>query len=189
MKKGILVILALSMTLSFAACGQNNKGNNADVNNSKAVVESKDKEVKEEKKYETFMAMIDGISYDEYYFRKANDSLKLYKEEKLNEYLEKAAKITTKALADNNISEENAVIIKLYKNANGNKEEKDFVIVYNENKEVEKVHEVFISIDKMTYEPSFKEIIENKEIMTEQFKNLFKAHLEEEAKAAVEADK
>lgn len=169
MKKVLSIILAGMMTFSLTACG------------SKATTETSKEVTKEEKKveetktedvkHESFESLLNAIAEKDYSYSEV-DTIKIMKEEDMAKYQEKAKAIVDKAMEDNKIEVAKAKVYPYYRNANGDKSEKDYVVVYGDDKAPTTVYEIVLNISD-EFEPSLKEVKETKDIMDDQFKTLF----------------
>lgn len=176
MKKVLSLVLAAGMMVSLVACGNSTatSGNNAEP----AKTESKEKtEAKVEVTYDNFVALLNGTANKDYYYNEIN-TIKLMKKDDEKAYIAKAKAVVDKAMADNKIDAAKAKVYPYYKNVNGTKEEKDYVVVYGDDKAPTTVYEINLTIPD-NYEPALKDVKENKEMVSQkQFAELFKAELE-----------
>lgn len=176
MKKVLSLILAAGMMVSIVACGNSTatSGNNAEP----AKTESKEKtEAKVEVTYDNFVALLNGTANKDYYYNEIN-TIKLMKKDDEKAYIAKAKAVVDKAMADNKIDAAKAKVYPYYKNVNGAKEEKDYVVVYGDDKAPTTVYEINLTIPD-NYEVALKDVKENKEMVSQkQFAELFKAELE-----------
>jgi len=177
MKKVISLVLAAGMMVSLVACGNSAaKSGNA---GEQTKVENKEKPKEEVKEvtYENFVSLLNGTANKDYFYNEIN-TIKLMKKDDEKAYIAKAKAIVDKAMADNKIDAAKAKVYPYYRNANGDKLEKDYVVVYGDDKAPVTVYEITLSIPD-NYEPALKEAKENKEMVSQkQFAELFKAELE-----------
>ena len=174
-KKILSSILVLVLASSLVACGSSKE-----VANNETPVKQEDaaktEAPKEEIKFESIGQILDSAAQkDEYYSDMYN--LKILNKAAITAYEGKALVITQKAMVDNKIDAKNAKVYAYYNNINGVKFEKDYIVVYDANKVPTTVHEVIIAISDKD-EPSLKEVKENKEMITAEFKSLFPKELE-----------
>lgn len=176
MKKVLSIVLAAAMMVSIVACG-NSKATNGNTTEP-AKTESKAKtEEKVEVTYDNFVSLLNGTANKDYFYNEIN-TIKLMKKEDEKAYIAKAKAIVDKAMADNKIDAAKAKVYPYYKNVNGEKTEKDYVVVYGDDKAPTTVYEITLTIPD-NYEPALKEAKENKEMVSQkQFAELFKAELE-----------
>lgn len=194
MKKVLSIVLAAVLTFSLTACANNakkangnkEKATNAAVtNNNKNEAKDDKKEEnteeakKEEVKYETLGALLNGVSEKDYYYDDI-DTIKILDEKKKEAYSEKSKAVLDKEMADKKIDANKAKVYSYYKNVNGDKYQKDYVVVYGDDKVPTTVYEVEMTISDKD-EPSLKETKENKEMITDEFKKLFKDDIEKPA--------
>jgi len=178
MKKVLSIVLAAGMMFSIVGCGNSETKTEKPAENTK--VESKEQtkeEAKQEVTYDNFVSLLNGTANKDYFYNEIN-TIKLMKKDDEKAYIEKAKAVVDKAMADNKIDASKAKVYPYYKNVNGEKQEKDYVVVYGEDKVPTTVYEITLTIPD-NYEPTVKETKENKEIVKEkQFADLFKAELE-----------
>ncbi|MCB2291243.1 hypothetical protein LGK97_16060 [Clostridium sp. CS001] len=174
-KKILSSILVLVMAGSLVACGSSKE----EVKNDAPVKQeepAKTEAPKEEIKFESIGQILDSAAQkDEYYSDKYN--LKILKKDAIAAYEEKAAAVTQKAMADNKIDAKSSKVYPYYNNISGVRFEKDYIVVYDANKVPVAVHELIIAVSDKD-EPSFKEVKENKEMITDEFKALFPQEIE-----------
>ena len=177
-KKIISSILVLVVAGSLVACGNNKNAttNDTTTKQEETTTTETTEAPKEEIKFESVGQILDSISEKDYYYSD-HYNLKILKKEPLAAYEAKATAITEKAMVDNKIDAKSAKVYKYYNNINGVRFEKDYVVVYDANKVPTTVYEVTISLSDKD-EPSLKEVKENKEIITDEFKTLFPKELE-----------
>lgn len=177
-KKILSSILVLVMAGSLVACGSNEnatKNDTATKQEETTKVETTEAP-KEEIKFESVVQVLDSISEKDSYYSD-NYNLKILKKAPLTAYMDKAAAITEKAMADNKIDAKTAKVYKYYNNINGVRFEKDYVVVYDANKVPTTAYEIIIALSDKD-EPSLKEVKENKELITDEFKSLFPKEFE-----------
>jgi len=177
MKKVISIVLAAGMMVSLVACGNSADKDKKPAENTK--VESKDttkEQAKQEVTYDTFVSLLNGTANKDYFYNEIN-TIKLMKKDDEKAYVAKAKAVVEKAMADNKIDAKKAKVYPYYKNVNGSKLEKDYVVVYGDDKAPTTVYEITLTIPD-NYEPALKETKENKEMVSQkQFADLFKAEL------------
>ena len=177
-KKILSSMVVLVMVGSLVACGNNkNVVKNDTATKQEETKKTETTEVpKEEIKFESVVQILDSISEKDYYYSD-HYNLKILKDDALTAYESKAAVITQKAMTDNKIDAKSAKVYMYYNNISGVRFEKDYIVVYDVNKVPTTVYEVIIAISDKD-EPSLKEVKENKEIITDEFKTLFPVELE-----------
>ncbi|GAA0121156.1 MAG: hypothetical protein KID00_09765 [Clostridium argentinense] len=173
MKKVLSIILAGMMTVSLTACGNNATTEKAETNKEVATEGNKTEEAEtaEEVKYDNFGALLNSIAEKDYGYSEV-DTLKIMKEEEVTKYQEKAKAVVDKAMEDNKIDVSKAKVYPYYINVNGDKSEKDYVVVYGDDKVPTTVYEIILTVSD-EYEPSLKEVKEVKDLINDQFKTLF----------------
>jgi hypothetical protein len=177
-KKILSSILVLCMAASLVACGSaNNVAKNATATKQEETKKTEETVAPVETiKFESITQILDSISQkDSYYSDRYN--LKILKKDPLAAYEAKAVAITEKAMTDNKIDAKSAKVYMYYNNISGVRFEKDYIVVYDATKVPTTVYEVTIAISDKD-EPSLKEVKENKEIITDEFKALFPVELE-----------
>lgn len=179
-KKFLSSILVLVMAGSLIACG-----NNKNVTKNDAATKQEETKTTEttaapveEVKFETVGQILDSISEKDFYYSD-HYNLKILKKAALKAYEDKAAVVTQKAMVDNKIDAKSAKVYMYYNNINGVRFEKDYIVVYDASKVPTTAYELTIAVSDKD-EPSFKEIKENKEMITDEFKTLFPAELKAE---------
>ncbi|WP_010293951.1 lipoprotein [Clostridium senegalense] len=197
MKKVLSIVLAAVLTFSLTACGANTTNKNDTKENTtntettnKKDENKKDEEKTEEKaeevKYEEFGQLLNAVSEKDYYYddigtiKILNDVKKEVNAAKKEEYIKKTKEIIDKEMTDKKVDLSKIKVYDYYKNANGEKSQKSYVVVYGDDKVPTTVYEVMFDISE-TDEPSLKETKENKELINDDFKTLFKADLEKPA--------
>lgn len=179
MKKIISLVLAAGMMASFVGCGNSaaTSGNSAEQTKVESKEQPKEKAKQEEVTYDNFAALLNGTANKDYFYNEIN-TIKLMKKEDEKAYTEKAKVLVEKAMVDNKIDATKAKVYPYYRNVNGDKLEKDYVVVYGDDKAPTTVFEITLTIPN-NYEPTLKEVKEIKDIVTQkQFAELFKAELE-----------
>jgi len=157
------------MTFSLTACGSKTE---TETNKEVTKEENKVEETKtEEVKHESFKSLLNSIAEKDYGYSEV-DTIKIMKEEDVAKYQEKAKAVVNKAMEDNKIEAAKAKVYPYYINVNGDKSEKDYVVVYGDDKVPTTVYEIVLSISD-EFEPSLKEVKETKDIINDQFKTLF----------------
>lgn len=169
MKKVLSIILAGMMTFSLTACGSKTE---TETNKEVTKEENKVEETKkEEVKHESFKSLLNSIAEKDYGYSEV-DTIKIMKEEDVAKYQEKAKAVVDKAMEDNKIEAAKVKVYPYYINVNGDKSEKDYVVVYGDDKVPTTVYEIVLNISD-EFEPSLKEVKETKDIINDQFKTLF----------------
>lgn len=173
MKKVLSIILAGMMTFSLTACGSNATTEKTETNKEVATEGSKAEEnqTTEEIKYDKFSSLLNSIAEKDYGYSEV-DTFKIMKEEEITKYQEKAKSVVDKAMEDNKIEAAKAKVYPYYINVNGDKSEKNYVVVYGEDKVPTTVYEIILNVSD-EFEPSLKEVKETKDIIDDQFKTLF----------------
>ncbi|GAA0125590.1 hypothetical protein UT300019_14920 [Clostridium sp. CTA-19] len=192
MKKVLSIVLAAVLTFSLTACGANttNKNDAKENATNTEATNKKDEEKTEEKaeevKYEEFGQLLNAVSEKDYYYddigtiKILNDVKKEVNAAKKEDYTKKTKEIIDKEMTDKKVDVSKTKIYDYYKNANGEKSQKSYVVVYGDDKVPTTVYEVMFDISESD-EPSLKETKENKELINDDFKTLFKADLEKPA--------
>jgi len=184
MKKIFATILAASLALSLAACSSNGQATPAE-NNTKTTSEStasKSDDVFKfvPKEVTTFTDILDNLgNKDNYYLDTTGTTLKILDNAKFKAYTEKASAITKKAMEDQKVDVANTKVYTYHKNANGEKSEKDYVVVYDANKVPTDLYEVTMTVDDKD-EPTFKEVKKVENSVDDNFKKLFAEELKAE---------
>lgn len=179
MKKIISLVLAAGMMVSLVACSNSTATNENSTDKTK--VESKEQPKEEAKQeevtYDNFVGLLNGTANKDYYYNEIN-TIKLMTKDAEKAYVAKAKVVVDKAMADNKIDATKAKVYPYYRNVNGDKIEKDFVVVFGDDKAPTTVFEITLTIPD-SYEPALKEVKENKDMVAQkQFAELFKAELE-----------
>lgn len=170
MKKILTAVLALTLTLSLAACSQKDqKQASADSTNKEAKAdEFKAKDVT------MFTDILDNLgNKDYYYIDTTGNTIKILDKAKFTAYKTKAKAITDKAMADQKVDMKNTKIYTYFRNANGDKAEKDYVVVYDASKTPTDLYEVNIKIDDKD-EPALKDAKKVDKAVDDNFKKFFK---------------
>jgi hypothetical protein len=173
MKKILTAVLALTLTLtlSLAACSQKDQKQASADNTTKQ--ESKADEFKP-KDVTMFTDILDNLgNKDYYYLDTTGNTIKILDKAKFTAYQTKAKAITDKAMADQKVDMKNAKVYTYFRNANGDKAEKDYVVVYDASKTPTDLYEVNMKIDDKD-EPTLKDAKKVDKAVDDNFKKFFK---------------
>lgn len=174
MKKILTAILALTLTLTLAACSQKDQ-KEASANNTQKQ-ESKADEFKP-KDVAMFTDILDNLgNKDYYYLETSGNTLKILDKAKFKAYQDKAKAITEKAMADQKVDMKNAKVYTYHRNVNGDKAEKDYVVVYDANKVPTDLYEVNMTVNDKD-EPTFKDAKKVDKAVDDNFKKFFKGEV------------
>lgn len=183
MKKILAAILAASLTLSLAACSSKEKPKTAENTNKPNTESSSGK--KDDifkfvpKKVTVFTDILDNLgNKDNYYLDTTGTTLKILDKDAFKAYTEKASAITKKAMEDQKVDMANTKVYTYHKNANGDKAEKDYVVVFDANKVPTDLYEVSMTVDDKG-EPTFKEAKKVENAVDDNFKKLFADEVKE----------
>lgn len=165
MKKLISLILSVMFIVSFAACAQKPAENTQ--KSSSAVNEFKPKEVV------LFTDILDNLgNKDYYYLDTTGNTIKILDKAPFKAYSEKSSAITKKAMEDAKVDTTKMKVYNFYRNVNGQKLQKDYVVVYDANKVPSELYEVTMTINDKD-EPALKETKKLDKTIDDNFKKLF----------------
>jgi hypothetical protein len=172
MKKILVGVLSLIIGLSFIGCTKKE--------------EVKEKQTSTEVQTEApkpaitkFTDILDQLSDKDYYYAdETGNIIKILDVKVLEAYNKKAEEIRIQVMKEKSIDLANAKVYPYFRNVNGEKSEKDYVIVYNSDKTATEVYEVIMTVSD-TDEPVLKEV--NKldgKLIDDNFTKFFKDELQ-----------
>jgi uncharacterized lipoprotein YehR (DUF1307 family) len=169
MKKFLSVILASVLVVSLAACSKDNTKDAKQGTNTPAAADQKKDEFKP-KEVTKFADILDNMGNKDYYFVDSS-VIKITSDTKV--YNEKVNKIVTDAMKEKNVDvKTSAKTYNYYKNVNGNKEHKVYVVVFDANKAPIDLYEVSMTISDKD-EPALKDVKKVDNAINEAFKTNF----------------
>lgn len=170
MKKVSGVIIAIILMFSLVGCSNSQTKNNE----SSAAANTTDSEQKE---VTQFTDILDNLSNKDYFYMDDTGStIKILDKDPFDAYRKKSDAIITKEMQSKNVDLKSAKTYVYYKNVNGDRSEKDYVVAYDTSKSPIAVYEVDIKISDKD-EPSLKETKKLDKIINDNFKKLFKEEL------------
>lgn len=175
MKKVVSILMTMIVALSFAACGAKQDTTKNSDQKKTETISSSDSSFKA-KDVAVFTDILDNISNKDYFY---SDSLvvKINDKKAFKDYQVKAEDVLKKAMADKNVDMKNSKSYTYYKNVNGDRMEKDFIVVYDDSKNAKEIYEVTMKISDKD-EPAFSETKKLDKVVDDKFKELFKKDLE-----------
>ena len=176
MKKILAAILAISFTLSLAACSAKEEKSTATDNKAKQEVK-KDGQLDSDfkaKEVAVFTDILDNLGNKDYfYLDTSGGTIKILNKDSFKAYADKAKAVREKALTDQKVNLNSSKVYTYYSNVNGKRTEKDYVVVYDASKVPTDLYEVTMTIDEKD-EPTFKEVKKVDKAVDDKFKTLFK---------------
>jgi hypothetical protein len=169
MKKFLSVILASVLVVSLAACSKDNTKDAKQEAKTPAAADQKKDEFKP-KEVTKFADILDNMGNKDYYFVDSN-VIKITTNTKV--YNEKVTKIVEDTMKAKNVDvKASAKTYNYYKNVNGNKEHKVYVVVFDANKAPTDFYEVNMTISDKD-EPALKDVKKIDNAVNDVFKTNF----------------
>lgn len=176
MKKVLSIVMTAVIAFSLIGCTSSSNSLENDNNTGNQVETKSDNNAEQNEadgeEYNSFAQYLDSFANkDNYYSDPA--TLKIEDKDKLKQCEEKSKDVVSKVMKDNNIDPSKAKVYPYYKNDNGQRSEREYIVVYDDGKIAHTVYEVGLKVSD-AYDVTFEDCKELKDKVDDKFKELFK---------------